>query len=91
MLNIKQRKKEINEKKDDIKTITKIAIRKPEGEEISFEEWEQVLELKCLRCNKSLEFEKDEEIKDLITSILNYASQNEKEDLKSWELNIFPF
>ena len=90
MLNIKQRKKEINEKKDDIKTITKIAIRKPEGEEISFEEWEQVLELKCLRCNKSLEFEKDEEIKDLITSILNYASQNEKEDLKSWELNIFP-
>ena len=90
MLNIKQKKKEVVEKKDEPKTITKIAIGKPGGADFSGEEWEEVLELKCLKCNKSLEYEKDEKIKDLITSILNASSENEKEDIKAWELTILP-
>ena len=90
MLNIKQRKKEVAEKKDEPKTITKLAIGKPGGADFTGEEWEQVLELKCLKCNKSLEYEKDEKLRDLITSILNTSSESEKEDIKAWELEIHP-
>ena len=44
---------------------------KPGGADFTGEEWEQLIELKCLECNKSLNYEKDETIKSLITSVLN--------------------
>ena len=92
MMNIKQRKKEQTEKKDDEKPkmITKLAIGKPGGADFTGEEWEQSIELKCLECNKSLNYEKDESIKSLITSVLNASSENEKEDIKAWEEEILP-
>ncbi len=90
MLNIKERKKEMVKKEDEPQTITKLAIGKPGGADFTGEEWEQVLELVCLKCNQSLDYEKDPKIKDLVTSLLNTSSESEKEDIKAWELEINP-
>jgi ubiquitin carboxyl-terminal hydrolase 5/13 len=91
MMNVKQQKKEKTEKKDDKpKMITRLAIGKPGGADFTGEEWEQIIELKCLECNKSLDYEKNETIKSLITSVLNASSENEKEDIKAWEEEILP-
>ena len=90
MLNIKERKKEKDEKKEEPKTITKLAIGKPGGADFSGDEWEQLLEVKCLQCDKSFDYQKNNEIKSLVTSILNASSENEKEDIKAWEEEIFP-
>ena len=91
MMNVKQQKKEKTEKKDEKpKMITRLAIGKPGGADFTGEEWEQIIELKCLECNKSLDYEKNETIKSLITSVLNASSENEKEDIKAWEEEILP-
>ena len=91
MMNVKQQKKEKTEKKDEQpKMITRLAIGKPGGADFTGEEWEQIIELKCLECNKSLDYEKNETIKSLITSVLNASSENEKEDIKAWEEEILP-
>jgi ubiquitin carboxyl-terminal hydrolase 5/13 len=91
MMNVKQQKKEKTEKTDDKpKMITRLAIGKPGGADFTGEEWEQIIELKCLECNKSLDYEKNETIKSLITSVLNASSENEKEDIKDWEEEILP-
>ena len=91
MMNVKQQKKEKTEKTDDKpKMITRLAIGKPGGADFTGEEWEQIIELKCLECNKSLDYEKNETIKSLITSVLNASSENEKEDIKAWEEEILP-
>ena len=37
------------------KEITKLAIGKPGGADFSDEEWEQIVELKCLECKKTLD------------------------------------
>ena len=90
MLNIKERKKEKNDKKEEPKTITKLAIGKPGGADFTGDEWEQLLEVRCLQCDKALEYEKNNQIKSLVTSVLNASSENEKEDIKAWEEEIFP-
>ena len=90
MMNVKDRKKEKVDKKEEQKTITKLAIGKPGGADFTGDEWEQIIEIRCLECNKSLEYEKDNEIKSLVTSVLNASSENEKEDIKAWEEEIFP-
>ena len=57
MMNVKQQKKEKTEKTDDKpKMITRLAIGKPGGADFTGEEWEQIIELKCLECNKSLDY-----------------------------------
>ena len=89
-MNVKDRKKEKVDKKEEQKTITKLAIGKPGGADFTGDEWEQIIEIRCLECNKSLEYEKDNEIKSLVTSVLNASSENEKEDIKAWEEEIFP-
>ena len=89
-MNIKQRKKEKTEKNEEPQKITKLAIGKPGGADFSGEEWEQLIELRCLICNKSLDYEKDTVLKSLVTSVLNASSENEKEDIKAWEEEIFP-
>ena len=68
-----------------------MAIGKPGGADFSGDEWEQILEVKCLICQKSFEYEKDNEIKSLVTSVLNAASENQKDDIKAWEIEIFPY
>ena len=90
MLNIKQRKKEKTEKKEEPKMITKLAIGKPGGADFTGDEWEQLLEVKCLECDKTLDYEKNNEIKSLVTSVLNASSENEKEDIKAWEEELYP-
>ena len=59
MLNIKEKKKINEDKNNEPKQITKLAIGKPGGADFSGEEWEQILEVKCLICKKSFEYEKD--------------------------------
>ena len=90
MLNIKQRKKEKVQKDEEPKKITKLAIGKPGGADFTGDDWEQILEVTCLECNKTLDYEKDNEIKSLVTSVLNASSENEKEDIKAWEEEIYP-
>ena len=90
MLNIKQRKKEKVQKDEEPKKITKLAIGKPGGADFTGDDWEQILEVTCLECNKALDYEKDNEIKSLVTSVLNASSENEKEDIKAWEEEIYP-
>ena len=90
VLNIKDKKKEVTEINTEPKTITKLAIGKPGGADFTGEEWEQILEVKCLICKKSFEYEKDPEIKSLVTSVLNASSENQKDDIKAWEMEIFP-
>ena len=46
--------------------------------------------MKCLICKKSFEYEQDNEIKSLVTSVLNASSENQKDDIKAWEMEIFP-
>ena len=55
MLNIKEKKKINEDKNNEPKQITKLAIGKPGGADFSGEEWEQILEVKCLICKKSFE------------------------------------
>ena len=90
MLNIKQIKKEKVQKNEEPKKITKLAIGKPGGADFTGDDWEQILEVTCLECNKTLDYEKDNEIKSLVTSVLNASSENEKEDIKAWEEEIYP-
>ena len=90
MLNIKQIKKEKVQKNEEPKKITKLAIGKPGGADFTGDDWEQILEVTCLECNKALDYEKDNEIKSLVTSVLNASSENEKEDIKAWEEEICP-
>ena len=90
MLNIKQIKKEKVKKDEEPKKITKLAIGKPGGADFTGDDWEQILEVTCLECNKALDYEKDNEIKSLVTSVLNASSENEKEDIKAWEEEIYP-
>ena len=76
-MNIKQRKKENVEKKEESKKITKLAIGKPGGADFTGEEWEQLIEVRCLICDKTLDYEKDNVLKSLVTSVLNASSENE--------------
>ena len=89
-LNIKQRKKEKIEKDDKEPKITKLAIGKPGGADFPGDEWEELIEVSCLRCNITLDYEKDDELKKFIVTLLNTSSENEKEDVKAWEVTINP-
>ena len=71
--------------------ITELAIGKPGGADFSDEKWEQSIEIKCLKCNKTLpSSSQSQKIKDLIQSILMSSSENEKSGIKAWEEEIFP-
>ena len=48
------------------------------------------MEIKCLICNKSIDYSKNQKIKDLVTSILNASSESEKSNIKAWEEEIYP-
>ena len=90
MMNLKQVKKEKKEKNGEPQKITKLAIGKPGGAEIEGEDYEEKIEVKCLVCKKILPYEKDDDIKNLVNSILNASSENEKKAQEEWELTICP-
>ena len=91
MLNIKKVKKEkdLSENKEP-KTITKLAIGVPGGADIDGDEWEEKVTVYCLGCKQTIDYQKDEEANQLITSLLQSSSESEKEDIKQWELTIYP-
>ena len=89
MMNIKQRKKENLEKKEEEKII-KLAIGKPGGAQIPGDDYEQIIEVKCLACKKTLKYEQDEDLLNLVNAILNSSSENEKQEIKEWEEKILP-
>lgn len=74
MMNIKQKKKENNELQNQTKKIG--------------DEYEQIIEVRCLVCKKVLEYEQDEDINNLVISILNAPSESEKSNKKAWEEDI---
>lgn len=57
-LNMKQVKKEIEDKKNNTK-ITKLAIGKPGGADFTGEEWELHLKMRCLMCNIEVDYTQD--------------------------------
>ena len=67
-----------------------MAIGKPGGADFTDEKWEQKLEIKCLHCNKSINYQENQKLKDLVTSILNASSESDKSGIKAWEEEIFP-
>ena len=71
MLNIKKVKKEkdLSENKEP-KTITKLAIGVPGGADIAGDEWEEKVTVYCLGCKQTIDYKKDEEATQLITSLL---------------------
>lgn len=82
MLNIKKIKRKENKKEEKLQENTNnIIINKPDAEDQSERnDYEQKIEVKCLVCNISLEYQKDEEILNLVTSILQALSESEKEN-----------
>ena len=88
-MNIKQQKIE-KKNPEEIPKITKLAIGKPGGGDFTGEEWEQIIEIKCLKCNEKLDYKNNQALNDLVTSVLNTSSENEKENIKAWEEEISP-
>ena len=90
-MNVKQRLvKDNSSDPKEVKKITKLAIGKPGGADFSGEEWEQIIEVKCLKCNNVLDYKKDVKLNDLVVSILNASSESDKEGIKAWEEEILP-
>ena len=85
-MNIKHKKKENKEEEK----ITKLAIGKPGGAQIPGDEFEEKIEIRCLVCKKTLDYETDEDILNLVNDILNSYSENEKQEIKAWEEKILP-
>ena len=77
-MNIKERKVEDNQKEKEIPKITKLAIGKPGGADFSGEQWEQLIEVNCKICNTTIDYEKNEQLKALVTSVLNAATEIDK-------------
>ena len=83
MMNIRQiKKKKEKQNTDELQKIEKLDIEKPEGGEALGEDYEQIVEVRCLVCKKVLEYEKDEDIASLVASILNTASESERQKKK---------
>ena len=89
-MNIKERKVEDNQKEKEIPKITKLAIGKPGGADFSGEQWEQLIEVNCKICNTTIDYEKNEQLKALVTSVLNAATEIDKSGIKAWEEEILP-
>ena len=89
-MNIKERKVEDNQKEKEIPKITKLAIGKPGGADFSGEQWEQLIEVNCKICNITIDYEKNEQLKALVTSVLNAATEIDKSGIKAWEEEILP-
>ncbi len=71
--------------------ITKIAIGKPGGIELdSNEKWERWQSVHCKACNVDIDYTKDSRLNDLVTSILNTSSAENKDKVVDWELDILP-
>lgn len=71
--------------------ITKIAIGKPGGLELnSNEKWERWEYIYCKACNVIIDHNKDSRLKDLVTSIINTSSAENKINAIEWELEINP-
>ena len=67
-----------------------MAIGVPGGADVSGDEWEEKTSLFCRGCNKTLDYNGDEKLTPIITSLLQSPSENEKESIKEWELKINP-
>ena len=89
-MNLKQIKKEKDDKNEEPEKITKLAIGKEGGAAIPGDDYEFKIEVNCLACKKTLPYEQDEDIKKLVDYILNASSENQKKDKEEWELKILP-
>ena len=83
------REVKIEKKEKEIK-ITKIAVGLPGGADLEEEKYDQKIEIICLSCNKKIEYENDEKLKSLVTSIINSSSESQKSEIKAWEEKIYP-
>lgn len=90
VMNIKERKVEQTSEVNEPKMITKLAIGKPGGADFSDEKWEQVIEVSCRKCNKSIDYKSNEQLSALVISILNAASESDKSGIQAWEEEINP-
>lgn len=90
VLNIKEVEKKKNENEEQPK-ITKLAIGKPGGAEIPSQNYEKIVEVKCLQCNnKVLDYTKSPQLNSLVTSIINTSSVLKEPDIKAWEEVFYP-
>lgn len=89
-MNIKEQKVPEDPSEKEPKIITKIAIGKPGGADFTGEKWEQIIEVYCKECKKVIDYQKDEQLKALVTSVLNTSSESDKSGIKAWEEEIFP-
>ena len=87
-MNFKQIKKE--KPKSEIKKITKIAVGVPGGAETESDEYEDKVEIICMKCNKVIPHENDDKLKNLVLGIINSSSEAQKNDIKAWEEKIIP-
>ena len=90
VMNIKEQKVIEEKKENEPVKITKLAIGKPGGADFTGEQWEQIIQVSCKKCNKVIDYEKNEQLKSLVTSVLNAASESEKSGIKAWEEEILP-
>lgn len=89
--NIYMNLKEIKiEKKEKEVKITKLAVGVPGGAEIEKDEYEQKIEIKCISCNKTIPYENNEKLNNLVISIINSSTESQKSDIQAWEEKIFP-
>ena len=89
--NIYMNLKEIKiEKKEKEVKITKLAVGLPGGADLEEEKYDKKVEIFCLSCNKKIEYENNEKLKNLIISIINSSSESQKSEIKAWEEKIFP-
>ena len=89
-MNIKEHKVEQTSEVNEPKMITKLAIGKPGGADFSDEKWEQIIEVSCRKCNKSINYKSNEQLSALVVSILNAASESDKSGIQAWEEEINP-
>ena len=89
--NIYMNFKEIKiEKEQNKPKITKLAVGLPGGAEIEEDKYEQKIEIICLSCNKTIPYENNEKLKNLITAIINSSTELQQNEIKAWEEKMYP-
>ena len=86
-MNLKEIKKE--RKNKEVK-ITKLAVGLPGGAELEEDQYEQKIEIICLKCNRIIPHENDEKLNKLTIAIINSSSEAQKSDIQAWEEKIYP-
>lgn len=82
---------EIKKEEGGEQKITKLAINKPGGIDlISNEKWEHWLSIHCKACNEDIDYIKNPQLNDLVTSILNTITAEKQKEANDWELEINP-